>query len=759
MFAFHCVLVSLTFLFVIFPFRSCSVVSAVQIIAEDSLTNIQEGQRLFKIGSHDEAANHFWSAILKYEKTFQSIGVEHSLQDIFHSFLQCFAVRDRIIDGFIYVGRESLMRKQPNMAETYINEALKIDSENKEALALQRALKTFKEYPIVSDDGAVTTTKGNNFPDSHGGRDSFLLAEQKFNTGIHFFNQKKFQLASGFFDEACNLSEGQHHYVAACTNAVYCRANTLDWGLNGTQFAEDMARIEEITWREIISLRKGGSKITGTSTWTRSTSVHPHMVLGYPVDPVLKYFISESHAFMDEPLARYDGETGSLKQLPSHLPYDVGVRREKTKADYKSKDTFKIRVGFVSSGFKSKAVMFLSHAMFQFFDKDKFEVHIVSAGGPDNPRFISDAMRGVDWRENVRKNVDYFHDVQDISNDHIALAKFIHDLDVHILVEWDGYARSGDRAQGLFALRPAPVQILHQEFLGTMGGHFDYIITDKITSPEDTQNLYSEKMIYMPNHFFSKAHAIMRDVKDPSYDFKPKKTEYVYGTGSPQENRCLSSLDIGPKEASFVFCNFNKFLKNNPETVISYIQILRNVPDSILCLLENPTEGIPNLRKFVNDFASDGSILNERIHFLPWAANPFDHQMRSQDFCNIVLDSYPYNGHTTAQDALYGGVPIVTRSDGLDMSSRVSTSANVVLCLEELNAYDGPSQYVEIATKLGTNKDYFQAIRNKLIGTCLQREPMHPYWDVARYVFNFSEGIVKAFETFIYGNEVSHIEI
>lgn len=67
----------------------------------------------------------------------------------------------------------------------------------------------------------------------------------------------------------------------------------------------------------------------------------------------------------------------------------------------------------------------------------------------------------------------------------------------------------------------------------------------------------------------------------------------------------------------------------------------------------------------------DGDALVERVGFLPWERNPFDHQARNQDFCNVMLDSWPYNGHTVAQDALYGGVPIITRSDGDDMSSRV----------------------------------------------------------------------------------------
>lgn len=124
-----------------------------------------------------------------------------------------------------------------------------------------------------------------------------------------------------------------------------------------------------------------------------------------------------------------------------------------------------------------------------------------------------------------------------------------------------------------------------------------------------------------------------------------------------------------------------------------------------------------------------------------------------------MLDSYPYNGHTVAQDALYGGVPIVTRSDGDDMSSRVSTSANLVLGLEELNAYDGPRQYEDIAIELGRNSSKLEALRNKLVGTALQRNPMHPYWDVPRYVKNFETGLTIAFERYLTGEPPSHIMI
>jgi len=427
--------------------------------------------------------------------------------------------------------------------------------------------------------------------------------------------------------------------------------------------------------------------------------------------------------------------------------------------------------------------LYLSHDLFRFFDPELVEIHVFSTGAPDHPQFIRQTMRGVDWRQRVIDTVDYFHDVREFDGDHIALARFIHDKEVQILIEWDGYARQGERAMGLMALRPCPVQILHQEFLATSGAQYvDYIVTDRVVSPVRLEGLYTEKFLYLPHHFFSKGHAVQAEVVPPKMEHVPKESssaEFRLGVGRPQENACLASNPLGGNDqdeqaVSFVYCNFNKFLKNNPETMRSWIRILQNVPNSILCLLENPTEGIPNLRQFVNDVtAEEGngdddhdrdattspSNINARIHFLPWEKNPFDHQQRSHSLCNAMLDSHPYNGHTTAQDALYAGVPIVTRSDGDDMASRVTTSSNVILSLEELNAYNGIEEYENIAIRLGNDEEFFRSVRTKLIETCLQTNPMHPYWDVPRYVKNFEKGLVMVWENFLSGEKTDHVEV
>ncbi|KAG7338568.1 glycosyl transferase family 41 protein [Nitzschia inconspicua] len=493
----------------------------------------------------------------------------------------------------------------------------------------------------------------------------------------------------------------------------------MDWGFNGTGFDADMARLEELTENEALKWRRGDLV---NFSWQRATSVHPHMMLGYPLPPILKRYVSESVAWMDELMARVTDQGNAVNPLPEDLPFDPQSEREKYIQEA-SQPGFKLRVGFVGSGFNSKAVLFCHKISFAFMTETRLKCIFFSLGPPDNDNFIKIGMGGVDWRKRVAEQVDQFHDIEEIKMDHIALARFIHDQGIHILIEWDGYARQGERAQGLMTLRPCPLQILHQEFLGTSGGTYvDYIVTDKVVSPPHLAHLYTEKFLYLPNHFFSK-----------------------------EQSRYGTQLDTNIARSS----RFHALSVREPQSGVSYLK--RFIHEAA---------GTPKLqddgsgRNKVPSFEpKDGDSLVQRIGFLPWERNPFDHQARNQDFCNLMLDSWPYNGHTVAQDALYGGVPIVTRSDGDDMSSRVTTSANIVLGLEELNAYEGPRQYEDIAIELGTNPSKYNMVRRKLIDTALQKNPMHPYWDAARYVRNLETGLIMAWERFLSGQPADLIEV
>ena len=165
-------------------------------------------------------------------------------------------------------------------------------------------------------------------------------------------------------------------------------------------------------------------------------------MLGYPLDPMLKREVSESVAFLDELMARADKRQadGEIPPLPPGMPFAVDPQPY---LEASKQPDFKIRVGFVGSGFNSKAVLYLSQDIFRFYDRSRFEIHIFSFGPPDNELFIHHGMRGVDWRERVKANVDYFHDCQPFKADHIQAARFIREKDIHILIEWDGYARQG----------------------------------------------------------------------------------------------------------------------------------------------------------------------------------------------------------------------------------------------------------------------------------------------------------------------------
>mmetsp|Transcript_57887 Transcript_57887/g.69032 ORF Transcript_57887/g.69032 Transcript_57887/m.69032 type:complete len:533 (+) Transcript_57887:1-1599(+) len=473
---------------------------------------------------------------------------------------------------------------------------------------------------------------------------------------------------------------------------------------------------------------------------------------------MMKRLVAESYALTDDMYGAADA-VGSEK-WKDHLkgfPMDQGKKRKRYVREMQQDPKFKIRVAFISGGINSKAVMFLAHDFFRYYDKSKFEVHVFSTSLPDKPLFIQHTMRGVDWRQRVMDNADFFHDAKDIRDAGPAeLARFVASFDIHILVDWDGYCRNGIRPQGLYALRPAPVQIMHQEFLGTSGGNFDYLITDRRVSPPRLQKYYSEKFIYMPHHFFSKGHAVQDDVPPPAvqYEPKPRKKKYKLGTGSPQENACLAPDKHD--NVKFVFCNFNKFLKFSPTTMRTWLRIVDNTPDSLLCLLSYPKEGIPNVYKFVKSYKPH---LTKRVHFVPWENNPFDHIVRNGDFCNLVLDTHPYNGHTTTMDALYAGVPVVTRSDGQDMASRVTTSANIVLGLDQyLNAM-GWNDYADKAIAIANNQTLFASVREALIASALQTNPMHPFWDMKRYVKNLQKGFQKAWQFYIDGEEFENIDV
>ncbi len=263
-------------------------------------------------------------------------------------------------------------------------------------------------------------------------------------------------------------------------------------------------------------------------------------------------------------------------------------------------------------------------------------------------------------------------------------------------------------------MHPAPLQVTHQEYMSTMGADFiEYMIGDVVVAPPRMQHLYTEKFVYLPHCFLANSMSYMGPHISPPTLKRPPG-------GDPNKNGC------GGLPAEFVYCNFNKHVKFRPDTFRAWLEILQSVDDSILCLLENPADSIKYLIHFIESF--DRTLLS-RVRFQSFLPNPYENQKRMSDMCHVVLDTPVYNGHTTAVDALWGGVPIVVYGDGPHMAGRVGHSIMTTLEISELIAHN-QSHFEDIAISLGNNKSKFRDVRRKLIDTIYADNPRNPFWDL-----------------------------
>lgn len=425
---------------------------------QDGPESFALGQQLFHDRQYEQAAAALWRAVILHGNTPPS--KTYDVQEVFQLFMQCYLVQDRLADGLAFVSVESFRRGQTDMGRNYLQQALSVDPNNEAALAVQ---EEFGDSSSSSPQASGSSANAGTASRQQGGKDSQdenevdeyvgKTPEQLYGIASEFFAKKNYESCADVFELSCERS--LRRLGPSCANAVYCRGMLMDWGFNGTVFEADMKEIIRLTEEEVQNYKVTGPD--GTSAWRRSTSVHPHMMLGYPVDPLLKREVTESTASLDELMARsdrLDSQTGQIPPLPSDMPFSVD--HQTYVQQVAENPNFRIRVGFVGSGFNSKAVLFLSQDMFRFFDKSRFEVHIFSFGPPDSSQFIHHGMRGVDWRERVKSNVHHFHDCQGMKMDHIKAARYIHDQDIHILIEWDGYARQGKDIFGHCLLRDKP---------------------------------------------------------------------------------------------------------------------------------------------------------------------------------------------------------------------------------------------------------------------------------------------------------------
>ncbi|KAG2593799.1 hypothetical protein PVAP13_5NG012636, partial [Panicum virgatum] len=357
-----------------------------------------------------------------------------------------------------------------------------------------------------------------------------------------------------------------------------------------------------------------------------------------------------------------------------------------SRAPIKTDDiTSRLRIGYVSSNFGNHPLSHLMGSVFGMHNKDIVEVFCYALSRDD----------GMEWRQRIKGEVEHFMDIQ-------------------ILINLNGYTK-GARNE-IFAMQPAPIKVSYMEFPATTGASYiDYLITDKFVSPLKYSHIYSEKLKN-------------QDVLDPVCP----------------HNRA----DYGLPEDKFIFACFNQLYKMDPDIFITWCNILKRVPNSVLWLLRFPAAGEMRLRAY----AISKGVRADQIIFTDVAAK--NEHIRRSSLADLFLDTPLCNGHTTGTDVLWAGLPMITLP--LEkMATRVAGS----LCLatgvgEEMIVYS-LKEYEERAVFLATNPSKLQSLTNRLKAvrmTC-------PLFDTARWVKNLDRAYLKMWDLYCSGRHPQHFKV
>lgn len=334
----------------------------------------------------------------------------------------------------------------------------------------------------------------------------------------------------------------------------------------------------------------------------------------------------------------------------------------------------KIRLGYFSADFHDHATSHLMAGLFEEHDRRRFETYAFSFGPTRN-----DPMR-----LRVFRAFGKFIDVREMSDRDVA--RLSRELGVDIAIDLKGFTQGG--RPGIFALRAAPVQVNYLGYPGTLGAEYiDYLIADRIVVPESNLAYCTERLAYLPGCY--QANDRQRTIA----------------------NRAFTRTELGLPQSGFVYCCFNNTYKISPEVFDSWARILRQVEGSALWLLADNPSATRNLRRE----AAQRGIEAQRLVFaerVPGAEHLARHRA-----ADLFIDTVPYNAHTTASDALWAGLPLLTLQ-GAAFQGRVASSLLTAIGLPELVATT-PQEYEAMAIRLAREPElltYFRArlSRNRL---------------------------------------------
>ena len=370
----------------------------------------------------------------------------------------------------------------------------------------------------------------------------------------------------------------------------------------------------------------------------------------------------------------------------------------------------RIRIGYFSADFHNHATSYLIAELFERHDRSRFEILGFSFG----------PLKLDEMNQRVSAAMDRFVDVRSMPDREVA--ELSRKLEVDIAVDLKGFTQ--DNRAGIFAERAAPIQVSYLGYPGTMGADYmDYLIADPTLIPDADRRYYSEKILYLPDSY---------QVNDSRRAISAKP--------------CSRAGERLP-ESAFVFCCFNKAYKISPAVFDSWMRILGRVEGSVLWLLEENPWAVENLRAE----AARRGIAPQRLVFAK--SLPVDEHLARHRLADLFLDTLPYNAHTTASDALWAGLPVLTRT-GETFASRVAASLLRATGLPELITAT-ESEYEELAVVLAHHPERLQALRQRL----QQNHPTAPLFDCQSFTRHLEAAYTAIVDRYHAGLPPDHIQI
>ncbi len=555
-----------------------------------------------------------------------------------------------------------------------------------------KAIKINSNYADAYNNKGNTLKELNRYDEALASYDKAIQIKSNHveaynNRGIVLQNLNQYKAALASYDKALKLNPNYtfaynnrgnvlkyiNRYdeaIASYNKAIEINPHFEDPYNNKGNALKDLKRFDEAlaNYENVVKLKSDFKYILGKvlhtrmilCSWNDFDSLTEKIVKALNkklkvIDPFFFLGLSDNPAF-----SKLTSEIFVEDKIPKHSEIEPLAKYNNHK---------KPRIGYFSADFYDHAVLHLMMDVFKNHNKSLFDFYGFSFGPDKNDK----------WRNEVKNYFIKFEDVSKISDKEVA--DLCRKLEIDIAIDLTAF--TSNSRSGIFSYRAAPIQINYLGYPGTMGAEYiDYIIADEVIIPKENFDYYSEKVLYLPNCY--QANMSQKDI-------------------SPKE---FKRGDFDLPDNAFVYCSFNNNYKITPHIFDVWMNILKKVPNSVLWIFKSNETASKNLKKETEARGVDPN----RIIFASYLPN--EEHLKRISLADLFLDTFPYNAHVTASDAIRMGIPILTLT-GNSFASRVGASILSCIGLKELIT-NNKKEYQELGIELAIKPDKLAKIKNRI---------------------------------------------